>query len=72
MYEGAEASARLRHDEAAERCEIVGPGIAGRHAGRRALMGNQFVGRNTDRRAIGIDVSVEIDEPGRHQLPGGV
>ena len=35
-------------------------------------MGHKLVCPDTDRRAIGIDVSVEIDEAWRHELPGGV
>ena len=65
---GVEAGARLRHDEAAERGEIVGPGIAGRDAGRRALMADELVGRNADRRAVGVDMSVQVDETRRHEL----
>ena len=35
-------------------------------------MSDELVGRDADRRAVGIDVSVQIDEPGRHELARGV
>src|SRR5262249_51502507 len=72
VYKRAEASTRLRHDEAAEGCEVVAPGIAGRHAGGRALVDDELVGRNPDRRAVRVDVGVEIDEARRDEFPRGV
>src|SRR5262249_8978911 len=72
VHEGIDTRARLRRDVAAERSKVVGTGIPRRHAGGRALIRDQFVGRNADGRAIGIDVRVEVDEPRRHELAAGV
>ena len=70
--ERIEPRARLPDDVAAERREVVGAGVAARHAGGGALMRHQFVGRNADRRAIGKDMRMKIDQAGRHQLAGDV
>jgi hypothetical protein len=72
VHEGIDTRARLRRDVAAERSKVVGTGIPRRHAGGRALIRDQLVGRNADGRAIGIDVRVEVDEPRRHELAAGV
>ncbi len=72
VHERVETGARLRHHVAAERSEIVGPGVACRHARRRALKRRELVGRNADRGAIRIDVRMQVDEARRHQLAGGV
>jgi hypothetical protein len=66
--EGVEAGTPLRDDEAAEAGEIVGTGIAGGDAGRGALMVDELVGRDADRRAVGIDMGVQVDETRRHEL----
>jgi hypothetical protein len=66
--EGVEAGARLRDNEAAEAGEIVGPGIAGGDAGRGALMVDEFVGRDADRRPVGIDMGVQVNETRRYEL----
>ena len=72
VHEREQARARLRADVAAEGGDVVGAGIARRHAGRGALAGDQLVGRDADRRAIGIHVGMKIDQSWRHQLPAGV
>ena len=46
VYKGAAARAGLRDDEAVKPCKVIGPGIACRYAGRRALMGDEFVSRS--------------------------
>jgi hypothetical protein len=66
--EGVEAGAHRRHDKAAEGGEIVGPGIAGGDAGRHALMAAELVGRGADRRAVGIDMRVQVDKAGCDEL----
>ena len=68
VHERVEPRARLRHHVAAEGREIVGAGIARRHAGGGALVRDQLVGRNADRRAVGKDVGVQVDQARRHQL----
>ena len=72
MHEGIEARARLRHDVAAEGGEIVRARIARRHAGGRALVGDQFVRRDSDGRPVRIHMRVQIDEARRHQLAGSI
>ena len=72
VHERKQARARLADDVAAEGREIVGAGIAGRHAGGGALIGDQFVGRDADRRAVGKHVRMQIDQSRRHQLAAGV
>ncbi len=54
VHERVLARARGRHDEAPERREVVRAGIARRHHGRRALMGDELVGRDADRRAVRV------------------
>ena len=70
--EGVNPRPRLRHDVAAQRREVVDAGIARRHHRGGALKLHQFVGGNADRRAIGVDVGVQVDQAGRHQLARGV
>ncbi len=72
VHEGVEAGARLRHDEPAEAGEVVGAGIARRDAGGGALVGDEFVRGNPDRGAVRIDVAVQVDEAGRHQLAASI
>ena len=64
MDEGVNPRPRLRHDVAAQRCEIVDAGVARRHHRGGALGLHQFVGGNADRRAVGIDVA-NADRSGR-------
>ena len=63
---------RLRHDVAAQRRKVVDAGIAGRHHGRGALKLHQLVGGNADRRTVGIDVAMQIDQAGHDQFARGV
>jgi len=72
MHEGVEARARLRRDVAPEGGEIVRAGVAGGDHRRRALERDQLVRRDADRRAVRIDVRVQVDEPRQHQPAGGV
>ena len=72
VHEGIEPGAGLRHDEAAKAGEIAGAGIARRHAGGGALERHQLVGRDPDGGAIGVDMGMQVDEPGRHQPAAGV
>src|SRR5262249_10283495 len=72
MHEGIKPRPRLRRDMPAERGEVVGAGVARRHAGGGALMSNELVRRNADRGAVGIDVSVQVNESRRYQLAAGV
>ncbi len=72
VHEGVEARARLRDDVAAEDGEVVGARVARRHRGGGALERHQLVGRNADRRAVGEDMRVEVDQARHHQAPGGV
>ena len=72
MDEGVDPRPRLRHDVAAQRREIVDAGIARRDHRGGALELHQLVGGNADRRAVGIDVAMQVDQAGRHQLAGGV
>ena len=66
--EGIDPCARLRHDIAAQRGEVVDPGVACRHHRGGSLELHQFVGGNADRRAIRIDVAMQVDQAGRHQF----
>ena len=70
--EGVQAAARRGHHVAAEGGEVVRARVARRHQRGGALERNQLVGRDADRRAVRIDVGVQIDEPRQHQLAGGV
>ena len=72
MEEGIHPRPRLRDDVAPQRGEIVDAGIARRHHGGGALELHQFVGGNADRRAVGVDVTVQIDEAGRDELARSV
>ena len=72
MDEGVDPRPRLRHDVAAQRREVVDAGVARRNQRGGALKLRQFVGGNADRRAIGVDVAVQVDQAGRHQLARGV
>ena len=72
VHKGVKTRARLRDDVAAECREIVGAGIAGRNAGCAALVRHKLVRRNTDRRAVGVDVAMQVDQSGRDQLAAGV
>ena len=72
MDEGVNPRPRLRHDVTAQRREIVDAGIARRHHRGGALKLHQFVGGNADRRAVGVDVAMQIDQARRHQLARGV
>ena len=72
VEEGVDARPRLRHDVAAQRRKIVDAGIAGRDQRGGALELREFVGGNADRRAIGVDMAVQVDQARRHQLAGGV
>jgi hypothetical protein len=58
----------LRHDIAAQRGQIVDPGVARRHHRGGALKLHQLVGGDADRRAVGIDMTVQVDQPRRHQF----
>jgi len=49
MDKGIETRARLRDDVAAERREIIGAGVSGRHASGAALMRHELIRRNADR-----------------------
>ena len=60
--EGIDPRPRLRHDVASQRREIVDAGIARRDHGGGALELHQFVRGNADRRAVGVDMAVQIDE----------
>ena len=66
--EGVDPGPRLRHDVTAQRREVVDAGIAGRNRRGGALKLRQFVGGNPDRRAIGVDVAVQVDQARRHQF----
>ena len=68
MDEGVNPRARLRHDVTAQRREIVDAGVARRHHRGGGLRLHQFVGGNADRRAVGIDVGMQVDQAGRHQF----
>ena len=68
MDEGVNPRPRLRHDVAAQRGEVVDAGIARRHHRGGGLRLHQFVGGNADRRAIRVDVGMQIDQAGRHKL----
>jgi hypothetical protein len=35
-------------------------------------MADQFVGRDADRRAVGIDMRVQVDQTRRHELAGRI
>jgi len=72
VHEGVETRARLRDDVAAERREIVGACVARRNAGRGALMGDELIRRNTNRRPVGKDVAMQVDQTRRHQLAAGI
>jgi hypothetical protein len=72
MHEGIKPGASLRHDMAAETGKIIGAGVARRHAGRGALVRDQFVGRNANSGAVGIDVAMQVDQARRHQLSGSI
>jgi hypothetical protein len=71
MDEGIEPCARLPDHVAAEGREIVRAGVARRDAGCRSLMRHKLVGRDADRGAVRIDVAVQVDQAGRHQLAVG-
>ena len=70
--EGVLARPRRRHDETAVGGEVVGAGVARRDDGGRALMRHELVGRDADRRAVGIRVAVQVDQSRCHQLAADV
>ncbi len=70
--EGIDPRPRLRHDVATQRREIVDAGIARRDHGGGALELHQFVGGNADRRAVGVDMAMQIDEARGHELASGI
>ena len=72
VHESIETRARLSHHIAAERGEVVGAGIARRHHGGGGLKRQQFVRRDADRGAVGIDMSMQVDEAGGHELAADV
>ncbi len=57
---------------ALEASKGVGAGIASAHIGGRCRERHEFIRRDADGGAIGIDMGVEIDQAGRHQLALGV
>jgi len=71
MNEGVHPGARLRDHVAAQSGEIVGAGVAGGHHGRGCLVWNEFVGGNADRRAVGVNVGVQVDQPRCDQPAAG-
>src|SRR6185369_17790476 len=66
------ARSRTRNDEAAKGREVVGTGVARRNDRRRALMLDQLVGGDADRRAVRIRVAMQVDQTRRHQLAADV
>ena len=68
MHKSKLARAPSGHNKAAVRSEIVGTSIARRHHRGRALVRNQFIGRNTNCRAVGIGVAVQVNQTRRDQL----
>ena len=60
----------MTDDGAAEGGKGVGAGIACRDERRRALVGNELVAGDADGGAR-IDVGVQVDQAGRHELAGG-
>ncbi len=72
VHEGEQPAARLRRHQPFEAGEIVGARIARADVGGCAGKRHQFVGRDADRRAVGIDMRVQVDETRRHQLALGV
>ena len=70
--EGVNPRPRLRHDVAAQRGEIVDAGVARRHHRGGGLRLHQLVGGNADRRAVGVDVGMQVDQARRHQFARGV
>ena len=64
--------ARCWNDEATERGKVVRARIARRHHRSRALVRDQFVGRDADGRPVGVRVAMQVDEAGGHQLAARV
>ena len=63
-----EACVQLGGDVAAEGCEAVRARVPRRHAGGSALIGDELVGGDANRRGVGIDVRVQVVEPGNDEL----
>jgi hypothetical protein len=72
VHEGVETRAGLPDDVAAERGEVVGAGIARRHHGGGGLERQQLVRRNADRGAVGVDMGMQVDETGGHELAADI
>jgi hypothetical protein len=70
VHEGIDAGAGVADDGATEGGKGVGAGIARRDERRRALVGDELVAGDADGGAR-IDVGVQVDETGRHELAGG-
>ena len=68
MEEGVHPRPGLCDNEAPQRGEIVDAGIAGRHHRGGALELHEFVGGNADRRTVGVDMAMQVDEAGRDEL----
>ena len=68
MHECIESGPGLANHGPPEGREVVGARVAGRNEGGRGLEGDEFVGGNADRGAVGEHVGVQIDETG---LVGG-
>jgi hypothetical protein len=70
--EGEHPRPRLGGDVAPERRDVVGSRIARRDDRGHARERDGLVRRDADRRAVGIGVGVEIDEPRQHELARGI
>ena len=62
VHKGKLARARGWHDEPAEGSEIIGTGVACRHHGGGALVGDQLVCRNTNGGTVRVGVAVQVNQ----------
>ena len=72
MNEGKQPAARLRRHQPLEAGEVIRTRVSRADVSGRAGKRHQFVGRNADRGAVGINVRVQIDEAWRDELAFGV
>ena len=63
VHKGKLARARGWHDEPAEGSEIIGTGVARRHHGGGALVGDQLICRNTNGGTVRVGVAVQGKAP---------
>lgn len=63
-----DTAAALAYDPVVQAGEVVRPGVAGAHVGRRRGLGDELVGGQPEPRRLRVDVGVHVYEAGDHQF----